>query len=72
METISTILVFKTDINTEARRELVGEFFKRKGIAWNVDLQDVDCVLRIETSRFSAEEVIAQVSELGYFCQELE
>ena len=72
METTSTILVFKTDINTEARRELVGEFFKSKGIAWNVDLQDVDCVLRIETSRFSAEELIGQVNALGYFCKELE
>jgi len=72
METTSTILVFKTDINTEARRELVGEFFKSKGIAWNVDLQDIDCVLRIETSRFSAEELIAMVNELGYFCQELD
>ena len=49
METTSTILVFKTDINTEARRELVGEFFKSKGIAWNVDLQDVDSIVIIIT-----------------------
>ena len=48
-ETLNNILVFKTNIKTEADRESVktlldGHACIRK---WNVDLHDVDCVLRI-------------------------
>jgi hypothetical protein len=38
---------------------------------WNVDLQDVDHVLRIETIGITADEIIQTLTQAGYACEEL-
>jgi len=86
-ETFNQILVFKTNIKTEADRQAVQALLDgHAGISkWNVDLQDVDCVLRIvlrqaqddrrqaQDDRYSLTitETIALVRGQGYECSEL-
>ena len=72
-ETISEILVFKTDawhpedvdhvakvLNDDAR-------IKR----WNIDRDDIDNVLRVEADQISAFEIRLLLNAAGYFCEEL-
>ena len=80
------ILVFKTNIKTEADRQAVKKLLDNHSCIrqWNVDLHDVDCVLRIilrpfdglrtgEDDRLSltTAEAIALVNRHGYECSEL-
>ena len=82
-ETLNNILVFKTNIKTAADREAVkalldGHACIRK---WNVDLHDVDCVLRIVLRQaqddrpaapsLTIPETIALITRHGYECSEL-
>ena len=67
------ILVFKTDLETEDRLEIVKPLLdKHPGILrWNVDKHDVDKVLRIESENISPAVVIGLVNEAGFLCEEL-
>jgi hypothetical protein len=38
---------------------------------WNVDMQDVDHVLRIETTGITDDEIIRTLNQAGYACEEL-
>ena len=86
-EVFNNILVFKTNIKTEADRQAVkalldGHSCIRK---WNVDLQDVDCVLRIVLRPFepsalrqaqgdrylTVQDTINLITQHGYECSEL-
>ncbi|GGH79114.1 tRNA G26 N,N-dimethylase Trm1 [Filimonas zeae] len=68
------ILVFKTNIRTCADRLSVkAALDNEEGISnWNVDMHDVDCVLRIETPGITTHEVIAIINRQGYQCSVLE
>ena len=48
-QNLQHILIFKTNIKTEADRQAVKKLLDDHSCIrqWNVDLQDVDCVLRI-------------------------
>jgi len=72
-ESIHDILVFKTNIRTEADRQLVGALLDSHACIrkWNVDLQDVDCVLRIVSPTLTVEETISLITRHGYQCTEL-
>jgi hypothetical protein len=66
------ILLFKTDIRTEADKQHIGKIMAENQIdQWTVDLQDIDCVLRIVSPTLKLEEVINLVAENGYQCEEL-
>ena len=67
------VLVFRTDIVEKADRENIGQIlrFDNRIKTWNIDHEDVDNVLRIESSEMSPEEVIDIVKSLGYKCEEL-
>jgi hypothetical protein len=67
------ILVFKTSIRSIRDIKIVEEAIgKLDGlIRWNVDREDIDNVLRIETIRPDTDRVIHLVREAGYFCEEL-
>jgi hypothetical protein len=73
MDNFNDILLFKTDIKTvedEAMLELV--LSGHPDISkWNVDLEDIDCVLRIVSYTLSHEQVIHMINGYGYFCCEL-
>lgn len=68
------ILVFKTDVrNRKHVSALAGHLQQIDGIVkWNVDLQDVDKILRIECMRIPAGVIEQRLQSAGYYCQELQ
>jgi len=73
-EDLTHILIFRTNINTEADKLRIKELMDTlPGIeCWNVDMDDIDRVLRIVSHTFTTSQVIALVKQNGYQCQELE
>lgn len=69
---IEHILLFKTDIRTEGDKRYIGKVMAENQIEqWTVDLQDIDCVLRIVSPTLKLQDVISLVKENGYYCEEL-
>jgi hypothetical protein len=68
-----TILVFRTNLRFSKDVRAVGARLQQLPgiIRWNVDRQDVDKVLRIETTCPDVEAIIALVQQAGYCCEEL-
>ena len=69
-----TILVFRTSIQLDGDVQQIACLINSESriSKWNVDLHDVDKVLRIETYQLEAQEVIRLVIRAGYQCEELE
>ncbi|HEY5919380.1 MAG TPA: hypothetical protein VIU13_18300 [Chryseolinea sp.] len=67
------VLVFKTDIIAKADSENVAQILTNDHRIrnWNIDQDDIDKVLRIESSEMSSTDVIELVKKLGYMCEEL-
>ena len=67
------ILVFRTNIRFKKDlRQVSPVLDKEPGIRrWNVDREDTDKVLRIESLHLQPEEVIHLITRAGYFCEEL-
>lgn len=74
MENPDNILVFKTSIRSQTDREHIRAGLDgRQDIQdWSVDLEDIDCVLRVVSNGFSAQQVISLVNAHGYDCAELD
>ena len=68
-----TILVFKTSIRSIADIKMVEAAITQLDglIRWNVDRDDIDNVLRIETTRPDVGQIAEMVREAGFFCEEL-
>jgi len=68
------ILVFKTNVESKKQvRKLFPVLRTMDGIArWNVDLHDIDKVLRVEAVSISPRSVETVLQKAGYFCKELE
>jgi hypothetical protein len=68
------ILVFKTNLRFKKNiSEAVSHIEKIPGIVrWNVDLQDRDKVLRIESKDLAPHVVEQTLTEIGFYCKELE
>ncbi|MFA7272683.1 MAG: hypothetical protein WC044_02390 [Crocinitomicaceae bacterium] len=69
------LLIYRTDINTKKRVKMLQPFFDEHPaiLRWNVDLQDVDNVLRIEISDGSHEtDIMTYIHMRGLHCEELE
>ncbi len=67
------ILIFKTNIELEEDLKLVGSFLeKQDGIkGWHVDREDIDKVLRIESSCDDIQKIIQIINNAGFLCEEL-
>lgn len=67
------ILVFKTDVRSRKRvTALAPHLQNMKGIIkWNVDLQDVDKILRIECASITPDAIEKILQQAGYYCEEL-
>ena len=68
------VLIFETDIKTKRKIKLLKPLFNNhpKISNWTIDLEDVDKVLRIETtSNLSEEAIINMVQLKGFFIQPL-
>lgn len=68
------ILIFKTNIQTQRDKQRVQTILDARSaiLQWNIDLHDVDCVLRIVSDTLTPEQIISTIRQLGYECAELE
>ena len=68
------VLVFKTNIQHKNDVERIRPLFNNHNniLSWNVDIEDVDKVLRIESSSNISREVENIIRQAGYLCIELE
>ncbi len=66
------VLVFKTNIRYKKEVNAIRRFIDGEPgiIKWNVDLQDIDKVLRIEALDMHPS-LIQKLDEAGYYCEEL-
>jgi len=71
--TISEVLVFKTNISSDKEIEKLTKILAlEKGIRkWNIDLNDIDNVLRIESNGIHADFIIALLCKASFECEEL-
>jgi hypothetical protein len=67
------VLIFKTDIQDQHDVEKVAALMQDdpRIKRWNIDLQDIDKVLRIESKHVHEQEIIAGIRKAGYRCEEL-
>jgi hypothetical protein len=67
------VLVFKTNLHSPEKVTDVSPILTHlKDIKrWNVDVQDCDHVLRIESETVSAHRIEQLLSAAGYYCEEL-
>jgi len=70
----NNILIFATNIKTKADKEFVSDILSQDTViqCWSVDLEDIDCVLRIESKILTAIDIIKIINILGFKCKELE
>jgi len=73
-QVISDILLFKTNIKSISGLNIIKSIFdKRETIhRWTIDTEDIDCVLRIVSHSLRPNDVINEITQLGYYCAELE
>lgn len=72
-EIFAEVLVFKTNIATSEEAKKIGSLLSalKEVKTWNVDREDIDNVLRIESENLSPATIIRLVNEAGFECEEL-
>jgi len=72
-KSINDILVFKTNIRYKKQINVVRSYIESEPqiIKWNVDLHDIDKILRIESLDLQPAFVEDLVQRAGYYCEEL-
>jgi len=67
------VLILKTNIRYKKQVKTVAPLLNgRNSISrWNIDLMDIDKVLRIESSNMEVTEVVQLIQEAGFHCEEL-
>ncbi|CAL2080212.1 hypothetical protein [Tenacibaculum sp. 190524A02b] len=68
------LFIFKSDVNTDQKAQSVQEIFNRDKsiIDISIDLEDVDCVLRIEADDTINETyILSKIEKIGFKCIEL-
>lgn len=71
--TLEDVLVFKTSVQSENDIYKISPYLNAdtRVRKWNVDLDDVDCVLRIESDVHDPGYVIELIRAAGFLCEEL-
>ena len=71
---LNHILIFKTNIQTECDRQHLQNRLDTNDhiLQWNIDLQDVDRVLRIISKTLTPQQIISIINHNGFECAELE
>ena len=71
---LENILVFATNIRTENDKQIISKILEahQEIKLWNIDQEDIDCVLRIESNTLSEEQIINLVAEQNFICKALE
>lgn len=74
METdFNNIFIFETNIKTEKDKQTISKVLNSNNEIerWNIDLEDIDSVLRIESHTLTAEQIIKIITEQDFKCSEL-
>ena len=68
------ILVFKTNVRSKKRVNALKPHLENiQGIIkWNVDLQDIDKILRVECASTPSDIITNRLQQAGYYCEELQ
>jgi len=71
---LDSILVFATNIKTETDKQKVSHILDNQSdiIQWNIDQEDIDCVLRIVSYSLSEEDIIDIIKSQSFNCSQLE
>jgi len=71
---LNNILIFKTNIQTEPDKQRIQSLLEEHDAIQqsNIDLYDVDCVLRVISDTLTMQQVIKVITENGFECSELE
>ena len=71
---LNHILIFKTNIQTEYDKHRIQPILDAHSniLEYNIDLQDIDCVLRVVSETLTPEQIIAVIKHNGFECTELE
>ncbi|MBA2249787.1 MAG: hypothetical protein H0W12_06300 [Chitinophagaceae bacterium] len=67
------ILIFRTNIRDKKQVATVGRHIinEQQITKWNIDLNDVDCVLRVETPGLHPKSIESLIQKAGHNCEEL-
>jgi len=67
------LLIFKTNIGSKKQVAKVAKLLNDEDeiLRWNIDLQDIDRVLRIEAINVGKHKIISIIENAGFFCEEL-
>lgn len=73
-DTLQNILIFATNIRTEKDKLNIGTILNENQAIkhWNIDQEDIDCVLRIVSETLSEKEIIDSITSQGFKCTSLE
>jgi hypothetical protein len=71
---LDSILVFATNIKTETDKQKVSNILDEHSEIhqWNIDQEDIDCVLRIVSNTLSEEQIIQIIDNQNFECVALE
>ncbi|MFV5697699.1 hypothetical protein ACM55H_04955 [Flavobacterium sp. ZT3R17] len=71
---LENILVFATNIATVSDKQKVSDVLNEHSEInqWNIDQEDIDCVLRIVSETLSEEQVIHLIETQNFKCTTLE
>ncbi len=71
---LDNILVFATNIKTEKDKQKVSNILDEHSeiLQWNIDQEDIDCVLRIVSKTLSEEQIIQLIDHENFQCITLE
>lgn len=74
METnFDNLFIFGTNLQTEKDKQVISKVLNTNNQIeqWNIDLEDIDSVLRIESQTLTAEQIIKIITEQDFKCSEL-
>jgi hypothetical protein len=74
METnFDNLFIFGTNLQTEKDKQVISKVLNANNEIerWNIDLEDIDSVLRVESQTLTAEQIIKIITEQDFKCSEL-
>lgn len=73
-KTLQDILVFATNIRTETDKQNITPVLNQNVeiLQWNIDQEDIDCVLRIVSSTLSEDQIINILDKHNFNCTPLD
>jgi len=71
---LDNLLVFATNINTETDRQKISIILDEHSeiLHWNVDQEDIDCVLRIVSETLSEQQIMTLIDAQNFECKALD